>query len=126
MFYEVKSSKALAMVAHDFEAAARAQGFGTLATHDLHAKLKEKGVTFAPHCLVFEICDPKKAKTVLEADSRMASLLPCRIAAHDIQGDVVLSTVLPSAMLPADASAALKSAAIDVETRIKAIIEALK
>ncbi|MGH7142903.1 MAG: DUF302 domain-containing protein [Planctomycetota bacterium] len=126
MFHEVKSTRLLAAIQHDFAEAARKEGFGTLATHDLHAKLNEKGVPFAPHCLVFEICDPRQARDVLEADPRMASLLPCRIAAHDLGGATTLSMVLPTAMLAPDASPALKTAAAEVETRMKKLVDALK
>ena len=91
---------------HDFETtcqrltdAVPANGFGLLHTHDIHGTLNAKGVDFAPQCRVFEVCNPKRAAEVLAVRMDLANALPCRIAAYERDGQVIVLMIRPSEML---------------------------
>ena len=91
---------------HDYETTCRrladavpANGFGLLHTHDIHGTLNAKGVDFAPQCRVFEVCNPKRAAEVLAVRMDLANALPCRIAAYERDGDVIVSMIRPTEML---------------------------
>lgn len=91
---------------HDFETtcqrladAVPANGFGLLHTHDIHGTLNAKGVDFGPQCRVFEVCNPMRAAEVLAVRMDLANALPCRIAAYERDGQVIVSMIRPSEML---------------------------
>ena len=99
MIYKVESAKTLSDVARAFEAATQRHKFGVIAVHDLKAKLKEKGVGFEADCLIYEVCNPQQAKKVLEGNLDISTALPCRVSLYKTGGNVVLSTIRPTAML---------------------------
>jgi uncharacterized protein (DUF302 family) len=71
-----------------------------LGTHDLKQKMREKGVDYDRDCLVFEVCNPMKAKRVLEENQEIATMLPCRIAAYRTdEGKTRLSTLRPTRLV---------------------------
>lgn len=116
---------------HDFETtcqrlrdAVPANGFGLLHTHDIHGTLNAKGVDFAPQCRVFEVCNPKRAAEVLAVRMDLANALPCRIAAYERDGKVIVSMIRPTEMLSMlSDDAALAKVAAEVEQTMNRIIE---
>jgi uncharacterized protein (DUF302 family) len=50
-----------------------------LAVHDLKARMVEKGVEFAHHGRIFEVCNPRQATKVLGSTLR-STALPYRIS----------------------------------------------
>ena len=123
MLYQVKTKKAIADVARDLEAAAQRHKFGVMATHDLKAKMKEKGVEFDRDCLIFEVCNPQQAKKVLEENTQISTALPCRISVYGQGDEVVIATIKPTAMLAMFGPAGLESVAREVEEAISAIMQ---
>ena len=123
MLYQVKTKKGIADVARDLEAAAQRHKFGVMATHDLKAKMKEKGVEFDRDCLIFEVCNPQQAKKVLEENTQISTALPCRISVYGQGDEVVIATIKPTAMLAMFGPAGLESVAREVEEAISAIMQ---
>ena len=80
MLYVREAQGSIDEVAKKLEAAAADNKFGVLGVHDLKQKVNAKGVEFGPECRIFEVCNPVKAKTVLEADMTISNALPCRIS----------------------------------------------
>jgi len=115
MLYKVESSKPLAQVGWDLEAAAQKNKFGVMMVHDLKAKLKEKGVDFDRECLIYEVCNPQLAKKVLEANPEISTALPCRIAIYTEGVGVTLATIRPTAMIETFTTPDLKAVAEEVE-----------
>ena len=68
------------------EQAAKDNQFGVLDIHDLKQKMASKGVEFAPECRIIEVCNPHKAKEVLENDMAVSTALPCRISVYEEDG----------------------------------------
>ena len=123
MLYQVKTRKAINDVARDLEATAQRHKFGVMATHDLKAKMKEKGVEFDRDCLIFEVCNPQQAKNVLEKNMEISTALPCRISVYGQGDEVVIATIKPTAMLALFGPAGLESVAREVEEAISAIMQ---
>ncbi len=83
MLYEKTTSGPIEEVVARIEEAAAVNEFGVLGIHDLKQKLNAKGLDFKPECRVLEVCNPGKAKTVLETDMSISNALPCRISVYE-------------------------------------------
>ncbi len=123
MLTSVETTKSLAALREDVPKACAAHKFGVLSVVDLKEKMKEKGVDYAGECLIFEVCNPQKAKTALEATPEISTVLPCRISAFKGKdGKMRLSTIRPSRLLDLFGTAELKPVAADVEAALTAIM----
>lgn len=122
MLLTVVSSKSLADVARIFPDVASRHGFGVLGVHDLRQRLEQKGVNFPKPCLVFEVCNPQKAKTVLERDMGLSALLPCRVSLYEEGGRTRLSTLLPTELIALFDHPELRTVAEEVEATLKKIL----
>jgi uncharacterized protein (DUF302 family) len=106
------------------EEAAAANKFGVLTIHDLKEKLNAKGVEFGPECRIVEVCNPRKAKSVLEADMSISNALPCRISIYEEDGKVKVSTLRPTAVLGLFGQPKLEPIAKEVEEAMIRMIDA--
>ena len=122
MLHVVESTKPLAQVVTDLEAAVARHRFGVLGVYDLKAKMAEKGVPFGPECRIFEVCNPHQAKKVLEANLEISTALPCRISVYAESGRTKLATIKPTALIALFASPGLKEVAEDVEVTLEQIM----
>lgn len=125
MLYVMESRKTVQQIEKDFPDVAAGNKFGILGVHDLRKKMNEKGVPFDRDCLVFEICNPQQAKSVLEGDMSISTALPCRVSVYQDGGKTKIATLKPTALLGLFSNAALNSVAEDVERRIIQIIKEL-
>ena len=123
MLYSVDTEKSLAKLREDLPKACSSRKFGVLSVIDLKEKMKEKGVEFGGECLIFEVCNPQKAKETLEANPEISTALPCRISAFKTKdGKIRLSTIRPSKLIDLFGTMELKTVASEVEESIKAIM----
>ena len=124
MLYTVDSNKSLPSLQQDIPKACAARKFGVLSVLDLKAKMKEKGVEYGGDCLIFEVCNPQKAKEALEANPEISTALPCRISVYRTkEGKVRISTIRPTKLLELFRSAELQKVASEVEEAILAIMK---
>src|ERR1035437_607625 len=105
------------------EAAVKAHKFGVLGVVDLQAKMKEKGVEFANACRIYEVCNPQRAKQVLEKDMSISTVLPCRITVYEDRGKVKVATLLPTQVLGMLTATDLGTVAQEVERDIIAMVD---
>lgn len=105
------------------EAAAKKHQFGVLHETDLREKMHSKGVEFAPACMVFDVCNPHRAKVVLESNLGISTALPCRISVYEEGGKTKVATLLPSRVLGMFGTEGLDSIAQSVESDLIAIID---
>ena len=124
MLYEKEAKGTIDEVVTKIEEAAAANQFGVLGIHDLKQKMNAKGVDFGPECRVLEICNPGKAKTVLEADISISNALPCRISVYEAEGKVKVSTLKPTQLLGLFERPELEPVAKEVEEALFRIIDA--
>ena len=124
MRYVVTSTKTVAQAASDLEEAVKRHGFGVLHVYDLKQTLEAKGAPIDNECRIFEVCNPQKARTVLNEDMSMNMALPCRVSVYEQDGTTRIGMLSPKAMLSMlSDSAELAAVAKDVEAKIKAMID---
>lgn len=123
MLYSVDTAKSLAGLREDLPRACATRKFGVISILDLKEKMKEKGVEYGGECLIFEVCNPQKAKQVLEENPEMSTMLPCRISAFKTpEGKIRLSTIRPNALVELFGSPKLRPVAGEVEEAIIGIM----
>ena len=105
------------------EAAAKEHQFGVLNETDLRGKMQSKGVEFSPACKVFDVCNPHRAKVVLESKLEISTALPCRISVYEEGGKTKVDTLLPTQVLGMFGAEGLDSVAQSVESDLIAIID---
>jgi len=123
ILYERQAEGTVDEVGARLEKAAQKHQFGVIGIVDLKAKMAGKGVAFGPECRVYEVCNPYRAKEVLEANLSIATVLPCRIALYENEDNVTLSTLLPTAVLGLFEAPELASVAREVEFDLKQIMD---
>jgi uncharacterized protein (DUF302 family) len=124
MLYVQEASGSIDDVLKKLEDAAAANKFGVLAVHNLKKKMNAKGVEFGPECRIVEVCNPKKAKSVLETDMSISNALPCRISIYEEDGKVKVSTLKPTAILSLFGRPELEPTAKEVEKTMIRMIDA--
>jgi uncharacterized protein (DUF302 family) len=124
MLYERETTATVAEVCAKLTEAAADNKFGVLGMHDLKQKMAEKGVNFGPQCRILEVCNPHQAKVVLEANPRISTALPCRIAVYEHHGKTVVSTLKPTELLSLFGDPDLHPTAQGVESAIIRMIDA--
>lgn len=122
MLIKVSTAKTVNEAAAALQTAVDANRFGVMQIHNLKESLTKKGVEFARECLVFEVCQPKQAKKVLEADMSVSTALPCRISIYEEDGKAILATLKPTTLLAMFDIPQLKGVAQDVEDTIVKIM----
>ena len=83
-----------------------------------------KGVDFACECRVMEVCNPQKAKEVLEQNMSISTALPCRISVYEDAGKVKVATIRPTMLLNLFDSPELQTVAREIEETLIRIIDA--
>ena len=124
MLYVREAQGSIDEVAKRLEGAAADNKFGVLGVHDLKQKMNSKGVDFAAECRIFEVCNPQKAKSVLESDISISTALPCRISVYEEAGKVQVATLKPTAILSLFGKPELEVVAEEVEAAMIRIIDA--
>jgi uncharacterized protein (DUF302 family) len=122
MLHIVESRKPLDRVAKDLEEAVVRHQFGVLGVHDLKATMAKKGVDFSPECRIFEVCNPRQAKKVLEANLEISTALPCRISLYEEGGVRKLATIKPTSLINLYSTPGLRAVAQEVEATLEAIM----
>ncbi len=99
MIFELTSTRPLAEIGQRLQEAAARHGFGVLGVHDLKQTLQKKGFEYNGECQVYEICQPRQAKTILDAKPVISCALPCRVSIYSSGGSTCLATIRPTALL---------------------------
>jgi len=123
LVYQTTTHGSVEDVGARLEQAVQDHAFSVLNVVDLKAKMNSKGVDFGPACRIYEICNPHRAKEVLESDLRISTALPCRISVYEEHGQITLSTLLPTATLRMFDKPELDPLAAAVEHDIKAMMD---
>lgn len=106
-------------------AALKAGGFGVLTRIDVQATMKEKiGADFRPY-VILGACNPQMAHTALQAEDKIGTMLPCNVIVQDRDGKSEVAAVDPVASMQAIDNPALAPIAAEVQSRLKAVIDAL-
>lgn len=122
MKYIVTTNKSVEQAVEDLQAAVKDNNFGVLHIHNIKETLNKKGVDFTRECRILEVCNPQKAKEVLDNDMSMNIALPCRISVYQDNGDTKIGMIKPKALLAmlsdSEELAAIAAEVEEITTRI--------
>jgi uncharacterized protein (DUF302 family) len=123
MLIKLSTNKTVGEAAAALQAAVQANHFGVMQVHNLKETMTKKGVEFARECLIFEVCQPQKAKQVLDANMSISTALPCRICIYEEGGKTILATLKPTTLLALFNTPQLAGVAQEVEDTIVKIMK---
>ena len=123
--YTVETSKSFAEAVAAVEAASKEHGFGVLHIHDVQATLAAKGFAREP-LKILEICNGGFAHRVLQADVKIALMLPCPVVVYVADGQTFISALRPDVMGAFYPAADIQAVAEEVNAHIIAIVDAAK
>jgi len=127
MKYIVETQKSIEQASEDLIEAVSEHKFGVLHIHNLKETLNNKGLEYNKECRVFEVCNPHKAKEIMEIDTSLNLVLPCRVSVYEENGKILIGMIKPkSLLLQLSDDKSLISVAEEVEaTMIKIIQQAI-
>lgn len=123
MLFKLTTHKTVSATAAALQAAVQSNHFGVMQVHNLKETMAKKGVEFAHECLIFEVCQPQRAKKVLDQDMSVSTTLPCRISIYEEGGKTILATLKPTTLLAMFNVPQLKQVAQEVEATIVKIMK---
>jgi uncharacterized protein (DUF302 family) len=102
------------------------EGFGVLTEIDVKATLKKKlDVDFRPY-RILGACNPPFAYKALQAEDKIGVMLPCNVILQEVaDGKVEVSAVDPLASMSAVENQSLGGVAVEVQEKLKKVIENL-
>jgi len=102
------------------------EGFGVLSEIDIHEKLKEKlGVDFRKY-KILGTCNPAYAYQALQKENKIGVMLPCNvIIQEEYDGTIEIAAVDPVASMSAIENPELKNIALEVQKKLKIVIDKL-
>lgn len=120
----VETSKPMDAACTALEKAITEHHFGILHVHNVRETLSKKGVSFDRDVRIFDVCNPQRAKQVLEKNPLMSAALPCAISVFSESGKTIFAFIRPTVMLGLFGAAGLDPVAEEVERTVKEIVEA--
>lgn len=101
------------------------QGFGVLSEIDIRETLQNKiGVDTAPQ-VILGACSPQLAHQALQADPRIAALLPCNVVVRVEDGRTVVEALDPALMAEVSGDEGLRAVAAEANDRIRTALDAV-
>jgi uncharacterized protein (DUF302 family) len=120
----VETSKPIDEACTALEKAVAEHRFGILHVHNVRETLSKKGVSFDRDVRIFDVCNPQRAKQVLEKNPLMSAALPCAISVFSDAGKTIFAFIRPTVMLGLFGAASLDPVAEEVERTVKEIVDA--
>ena len=106
-------------------AALKDQGFGVLTRIDVQETPKQKLDIAGEPQVILGACNPQLAHRALQADPRIAALLPCNVVVRTDNGRTVIEALDPKLIAEIPDNDALRPIAEDAGTRIRAALDAV-
>lgn len=123
--YQVTTEKSFAEAVEAVQAQTAVHGFRVLYSHDYQAILSEKGFT-RDSLIIIEVCNAKYAHEVLQQESLISLMMPCRISVYIEGGKTIINTLRPTALLQMFQKPELQEFADNVEKVLIEIIDSSK
>lgn len=124
MNYIVTTKKNVEQALESLRETVAEQQFGVLHVHNLKQKMNDNGIEFDNECQVVEVCNPHRAKSVLDVDMALNMALPCRISIYEEDGETKIGMLNPSELLGVlSSNGELKEIAVQVEQALKIAID---
>jgi uncharacterized protein (DUF302 family) len=122
MLIRMTTHKSLSQTGTDLQAAAQKHRFGVMHVHNLRETMAKKDVQLGRECLIYEVCQPQQAKKVLDQNLTVSTMLPCRISLFEEDGETVLVTLKPTALVEFFDEPSLRPVAQEVEDSLLKIM----
>lgn len=122
--YEKTSKKSFEEAIASVKENLKKEGFGVLWELDFKSTLEKKGLDFADDFVIMEVCDPLKAKEIMEENIRAGYVLPCKMAVRREKETIYIGLSSPESLLGLFDSDKLNTIAKEVETTLIKVIEA--
>jgi uncharacterized protein (DUF302 family) len=101
-------------------------GFGVLMAIDLKQKFAEKlGIDFRKYTIL-GACDPVNACKAILCEENVGLLLPCNVIVYEKGGGTAVAVIRPTVAMQMVDNPDLRRIALDIERRLKAVIDALQ
>jgi len=106
--------------------ALKEEGFGVLTEIDVQETLKKKmGVDFKKY-KILGACNPPYAYKALQAEDKIGTMLPCNVIVQETEaGEVEVAAIDPIASMQAIQNEALGPVAVEVQGKLKKVIDSL-
>lgn len=126
VIYKVQTEKSFEGALEDLKTSLGEHSFGVLWELDFKETLNSKGLDFDKKYKVLEVCNPGKAREVLNKDSDVGFFLPCKMVVYEEDEQVYLGMLDPSGLIKMLDNPELMDVAGEVEQILKAVIEEAK
>jgi uncharacterized protein (DUF302 family) len=120
----VETAKSMDEACRALEESIAQHRFGLLHIHDVRPTLAKKGVVLDRDVRIYDVCNPQRAKQVLDQNMLVSAALPCAISVFEEGGKTKIAFLRPTVMLGLFESPELASAAAEVERTIEEIVHA--
>ncbi|SHH79097.1 DUF302 domain-containing protein [Clostridium grantii] len=121
--YSVKTKKTFEEATTSLKENLVESKFGVLWEMNFKDKLQEKGLDFNSNFRVMEVCNPPKAKEVLDKNIEIGFFLPCKLAVYEKDGETYIGMIKPTLLMGMVEMEGLDEVAEEVETTLKAAID---
>lgn len=99
-------------------------GFGVLWEMNFKETLQAKGQDFDKNFVILEVCNPAKAKLVLDQMLEAGYMLPCKMAVYEKEGEVRIGMIKTQTLVGLMGNDDLIDVANEVGETLKAAIDA--
>lgn len=120
--YQKETSKDFSTAVADLKKSLQGKAFGVLWEQNLKDKLQEKGQDFNTNFTVLEVCNPAKAKLVLERNIEAGYMLPCKMAVYEKNGKVWMGMQNPLKLIEIMGDDTLQEFAQEVSDTLRSAI----
>jgi uncharacterized protein (DUF302 family) len=121
--YEVVTNKSFNEAIDSLKESLNKINFGVLWELNFKDKLKEKGLDFDQNFKIFEVCNPKQAKKVLDKHLEVGYFLPCKVVVYEKDNSVFVGMLKPTMLIDMVGKKDLQDIAEEVEEELKKAID---
>lgn len=122
--FELITEKDYETAVADLKKSVAANSFGVLWELNFKDKMKEKNIPFDRNFKVMEVCNPMKAKEVMEAELSAGYLLPCKMVVYEAEdGTVRMGMLRPNVLVGLVDNPEVAGFAQEVEATLKKALE---
>lgn len=124
--YKRKVSLSFADAVSKTKAELSQEGFGVLTEIDVKATLKKKLNVEYENYHILGACNPPFAFRALKSEKEIGLFLPCNVIVYEEDGEIFVSAILPTRAMSMVENPALSAIAVEVETKLKKVIDSLQ
>ncbi len=121
--YEIRTHKNLSEAVDVLKFQLSQVSFGVLWELNFKEKLKDKGLDFDNNFIILEVCNPRKAKQVLDIHIEAGYFLPCKVVVYEKEDSVYMGMLKPTILINLVEKEDLTAIAKEVEAELKKAID---